>query len=93
METGKTLADYPVKSVEVTETLFPTPAGSSGGVKREYYDRPEDVEEWKQKLAPYDFDVQPLLYLLDHTKDIRIEVEDTETNSTSYLSCVVVPDA
>lgn len=93
VETGKMLADYPVKSVEVTETLFPTPAGSSGRVKREYYDRPEDVEEWKQKLAPYDFDVQPLLYPLDHTKDIRIEVEDTETNSTSYLSCVVVPDA
>lgn len=93
VDTGKTLADYPVKSVEIMETLFSAPVGSSGGMTRAYYEKPEDVEEWKQKLAPYDLDIQPLLYPLDHSKDISAEVEDTETNSISYVSCVLVPDA
>lgn len=92
VDTEKTLADYPVKSVEVMETLFSTPAGSSGGVSMSYYEEPEEVEEWKQKLTPYDFDVQPLLYPLDHSKDISVEVEDTETNSTIYVSCTLVPE-
>lgn len=93
VDTEKTLADYPVKSVEVMETMFSTPAGSTGGVSRSYYEEPEEVEEWKQKLTPYGLDIQPLLYPLDHSKDISAEVEDTETNSSTYVSCVLVPEA
>ena len=92
VDTGKTLADYPVKSVDVAESLFSAPAGSTGGVISSYYEEPEEVKEWKQKLLPYDLDIQPLLYPLDHSKDIRIEVEDTATNSILHVSCVLVPD-
>lgn len=92
VDTGKTLADYPVRSVEVMENLFSAPAGSVGGVKRSYYEDPEEVEEWKQKLLPYDLDIQPLLCPLDHSKEIKAEVEDTETNSILHISCVLTPD-
>lgn len=91
VDTGKTLASYPVKSVEVMESYY-VPAGTSGGVSRSYYEAPDEVEEWKQKLAPYELDLQPLFYPLDHSKDITIEVEDVETNSTSYVSCALLPE-
>ena len=81
-----------MKSVDVAESLFSAPAGSTGGVISSYYEEPEEVKEWKQKLLPYDLDIQPLLYPLDHSKDIRIEVEDTATNSILHVSCVLVPD-
>ena len=94
-ETGadieKTLKDYPVESVEVRESLFSTPRGSVGGVSTSFYEEPEEVAEWKERLAPEKLDVQPLLYPLDHSKEIKAEIEEEETSSLIRIDCAVMP--
>lgn len=89
INTQKTFLDYQVESVEVRETLFSAPSGSSGGVSMSFYEEPEEVEEWKEKLVPSDLDVQPLLYPLDHSKEIRAVTKDPETNSLIQTNCVL----
>ena len=54
-------------------------------------DEPEEVEEWKEKLVPSDLDVQPLLYPLDHSKEIKAEIEEEETSSLIRIDCAVMP--
>lgn len=88
---GKTLKDYPVESVEVRESLFSTPRGSVGGVSTFFYEEPEEVAEWKERLAPEKLDVQPLLYPLDHSKEIKAEIEEEETSSLIRIDCAVMP--
>ena len=87
----KTLKDYPVESVEVRESLFSAPRGSVGGVSTSFYEKPEEVAEWKEKLVPYELDLQPLLYPLDHSKEIKAVIEETETNSLIPVDCAVMP--
>ena len=88
---GKTLKDYPVESVEVRESLFSTPRGSVGGVSTSFYEEPGEVAEWKERLAPEKLDVQPLLYPLDHSKEIKAEIEEEETSSLIRIDCAVMP--
>lgn len=87
-DTGRTLADYPIESVEVRENLLGVPAGKAGGVSMSFYEQPEEVDEWKRKLISYELDLQPLLYPLDHSKEIKAVIEDVETNSLIYVDCV-----
>ncbi len=89
VDTGKTFRDYPVESVEVRETLFSTSPGSVGGVSTSFYETPEEIEEWKQKLVPSELDVQPVLYPLDRSKEIKAVTEDPETNSLIRTNCVL----
>lgn len=91
VDMAKTLKDYPVESVEVRESLFSTPSGSAGGVSRSFYEEPEEVAEWKEKLVPDELDVQPLLYPLDHSKEIKAVIREEETNSLIRVDCVVMP--
>ncbi len=91
VDMAKTLKDYPVESVEVRETIFSTSPGHDGGVTMSVYEEPEEVAEWKEKLVPEELDVQPLLYPLDHSKEIKAVVEETETSSLIQVDCAVMP--
>lgn len=91
VDIGKTLKDYPVESVEVRESLFSAPKGSVGGVSTSFYEEPGEVAEWKEKLVPEKLDVQPLLYPLDHSKEIKAEIEEEETSSLIRIDCAVMP--
>lgn len=91
VQTDKGVEDYPGISVEMYESS-PAPANVSGSVRWEYYDDPEDVAAWQKRLVPVTFDLQPLLCPLDY-KDVNIVVEDTETNSTMEISCVLRREA
>lgn len=77
----KTLSDYRVSSVSV---------GSSNGIGSrgtKYVQEPEKIEHWKAKAVPERLDLQPLLYPLDYTQEIKMEVEDDTTNSVVYVYC------
>ncbi|MCI8722249.1 MAG: ABC transporter permease [Ruminococcus sp.] len=79
----RTLADYFVRSVSVStekENVW-------GKRSSEYVDDPEEVEQWKQKAVPKSFDLQPLFYPLDYSKEIQAEVEDETTNSIIHVNC------
>lgn len=91
VDLAKTLKDYPVESVEVRESLFSAPRGSAGGVSTSFYEEQEEVAEWKEKLVPYELDLQPLLYPLDHSKEIKAVIEETETNSLISVDCAMMP--
>ena len=87
VQTEKGIQDYPVISVEMYES-YAVPANTSGGVSWKYYDTPEDIAQWQPRLVPAIFDLQPLLCPLDY-KEVRAVVEDTETNSTIEIDCVM----
>ena len=87
VQTEKGIQDYPVISVEMYES-YAVPANTSGGVSWKYYDTPEDIAQWQPRLVPAIFDLQPLLCPLDY-KEVRAVVEDTETNSTMEIDCVM----
>ena len=36
-----------------------------------FYEEPEEVDQWKEKLIPKAFDVQQILYPTDHTQKRR----------------------
>lgn len=91
VETAKGLGDYPVISVEMHE-VTPAPAGVSGGAVWKYYDEPEDIAAWQPRLVPKAFDLQPLLCPLDY-RDVKAVVEDTETNSTMEIDCLLRENA
>ena len=42
-------------------------------------------------LVPEELDVQPLLYPLDHSKEIRAVIEETETSSLIRVDCAAMP--
>ena len=87
VQTEKGLQDYPVISVEMYES-YGVPANTSGGVSWKYYDTPEDIAPWQPRLVPEIFDLQPLLCPLDY-KEVKAVVEDTDTNSTIEINCVL----
>lgn len=64
MQIEKTLADYPVSSVTVSST-----GADSIGSRRKFYQEPEEIETWKEKMVPERLDLQPLLYPLDYSRE------------------------
>ena len=83
------ISDYEVDSVEVTESS-PVPAGTVGGVRKSFYDKPEEIQQWKNRLVPEDLDIQPLLCPLEH-KDVRADVLMEESNSVHTVECALLP--
>ena len=81
--TGRTLSDYSARSVSVSTR------NESGRGKRssEYLDDPEEIAKWMQKAVPKEFDLQPLFYPLDYSKEIRVEVLDETANSVIHVNC------
>lgn len=77
--------------MEVRESLFSAPRDSAGGVSTSFYEEQEEVAEWKEKLVPYELDLQPLLHPLDHSKEIKAVIEETETNSLISVDCAMMP--
>ena len=49
------------------------------------------MAELKDKLVPYALDLQPLLPPLDHSKEIKAVIEETETNSLISVDCAMMP--
>ena len=83
VQTGRTLSDYSVRSVSVSTR------NENGRGKRssEYLDDPEEIAKWMQKAVPKEFDLQPLFYPLDYSKEIRVEVLDETANSVIHVNC------
>lgn len=83
VRTGRTLSDYSARSVSVSTR------NESGRGKRssEYLDDPEEIAKWMQKAVPEEFDLQPLFYPLDYSKEIRVEVLDETANSVIHVNC------
>lgn len=79
----KTVSDYPVSSVSVGSVLV----NGMGNQSRKYYQEPEEIEHWKEKVIPERLDLQPLLCPLDYSQEIRVEAEDETTNSVVYVYC------
>ncbi len=79
---NKALADYPISSVSVSSAY-----ANGIGSRREYYEEPEEIEAWKEKMVPERLDLQPLLYPLDYSRELKAEVEDEATNSVTYVYC------
>lgn len=86
VQTDRTLADYSVRSVSVSTR------NENGRGKRssDYLDDPEEIAKWTQKAVPKEFDLQPLFYPLDYSKEIRVEVLDETTNSVIHVNCYSV---
>lgn len=91
VDTQRQISDYEVEAVEVTESS-PVPAGSVGGVYKSFYDKPEEIEQWKYRLVPEDLDIQPLLCPLEY-KDVRADVLMEESNSLRSVDCFLLPAA
>ncbi|HJA67329.1 MAG TPA: ABC transporter permease [Candidatus Mediterraneibacter cottocaccae] len=87
VQTDRTIAGYAITSVEVRRTVFASGAGASGGVSMQWYDTPEEIEQWRQKLVPEELDLQPLLYPLNYSDEIRASVTDERSNSTLTVDC------
>lgn len=82
MQIDKTLADYPVSSVSVSSK------GENGmGNRSKFYQEPGEIETWKEKMVPERLDLQPLLYPLDYSRELKAEVWDETTNSSVYVYC------
>lgn len=79
----KTLSDYSVRSVSVRSVS----ADGMGKSDFQYYEEPGEMEQWIQKAVPERFDLQPLLYPLDYSQEIRAEVNDEMTNSIVNVYC------
>lgn len=83
MQIRKTLADYPASSVSVG--IVPANGMGKQGVK--YYQEPGEIAHWKARAVPEKLDLQPLLCPLDHSQEIKVEVEDETANSSVYVYC------
>ncbi|WP_282924175.1 DUF6449 domain-containing protein [Mediterraneibacter massiliensis] len=83
-DTDKTIADYPIASIEI-HSSYAVPADSSGGTIHHFYETPEEIEKWKYSLVPETFDIQPLLTPL--TQEGRVKIENTETTSYNEIKC------
>ncbi len=84
----KTDKDYPVESVEIKKTSAVLP-NVSGGSYVHFYEEPEEVDQWKEKLIPKAFDVQQILYPTDHTQNAEAVVTDEETASYVRVKCIL----
>lgn len=78
----KTLLDYPVSSVTVMDKNV-----NGTGSQKKYYEEPEEIESWKKKMIPQRLDLQPLLYPLDYSQEIKAEAKDETANSAVYVFC------
>ncbi len=83
---NKTLSDYEVVSLEVKDVNSNYMDGF-GNSYTKFYDSPEEIEQWKQKLIPVRLDLQPLLFPLNYSQKSKAEVKDNETSSTMKVSC------
>lgn len=79
----KTLSDYPVRSVSVGSVSV----NGMGEHSSKYYEEPEEIAQWTKKAVPEEFDLQPFLYPLDYSQEIRAEVTDETTNSIVNVYC------
>ena len=84
----KQLKDYPVESVEIKETSA-VPAGVSGGSYVHFYEEPEEVDQWKDRLFPKVFDVQQVLCPMDRSRNAEAVVCDEETASYVKVKCIL----
>lgn len=81
VETEKGLADYSVRAISVTDV-------SEKGMARtnsKHYEEPDELEAWTREAVLKEFDLQPLLFPLDYSREMKIEVRDEATNSTVYV--------
>lgn len=80
--------DYTVLSVEMYDQYKISSENASGGTIWQYYDTPEEIAVWQPRLIPQVFDMQPLLCPVDY-KSVKAVVEDSDTNSTMEIRCVL----
>lgn len=80
-EPGKGLPDYSVRSISVVSV-----EGKGVGRKdSRHYEKPDEIEAWIGDAVLKDFDLQPLLFPLDYSREMKIEIWDETTSSTLYV--------
>lgn len=82
----KQVTDYPVQSVTVWEKRSMA-SGKTGGATMQRYEAEEEIAEWKGRLIPQKFCVQPLLYPVDMTEEIEVEVIEPESGAVILVEC------
>lgn len=80
----KQVTDYPVQSVIVRKPRT-TVIGQSG-VTIQRYETEEGILEWKDRLIPREFCIQPLLFPAELT-DIEAEVVEPESGAVISVEC------
>jgi len=83
---NKTLSDYEVVSIEIKD-VGSAHGNGYGYSNRAFYDDPNEIEQWKQKLVPCKLDFQPLFFPMDYFREGKVEVKDSETSSTMIVYC------
>lgn len=86
------LFDYEVQSVRILESRF-APAGTSGGTTMKRYETEEELAEWKGRLIPKGFCIQPLLNPLNSSVDAEVQVIEEESGAVISVECYGIRDA
>lgn len=82
----KELFDYQVETV-VQQISRPAKVGWSGGVSMHRYETAEEIEEWRGKLVPREFCIQPLLHPADTEVQTEIEIKEPESGAVISVDC------
>lgn len=86
IDTQKELFDYQVETV-VQQISRPAKVGWSGGVSMNRYETAAEIEEWKGKLVPREFCVQPLLCPANTEIKAKVEVKEPESGAVISIDC------
>lgn len=92
IQTEKTLFDYPIRSIRMM-TYEPTSKGYVGGTLIHSYKQAEEIEQWKGRLMPEEFDRQPLLFMTDgEIEESEAEIEEPESGAVIHVKCKALPE-
>lgn len=80
------LSDYPVLSVTIREEHGASP-GRVGGSTMRRYETEEELEEWKGRLIPQEFCIQPLLNPVDVSVSAEAEIRESESGAVILVEC------
>lgn len=82
------LSDYPVLSVTIREEHGALP-GRVGGSTMRRYETEKELEEWKGRLIPQEFCIQPLLNPVDVSVNAEAEIREPESGAVTLVECYV----
>ena len=54
-----------------------------------FYEEPEEVDQWKEKMIPKAFDLQHIVFPTEHTQNPQAVVTDEETASYVRVKCIL----
>ena len=85
-DTTKQVTDYPMKGITLWKTGV-SAEGSSGGVTMHRLEAEKELAEWRGRLVPKEFCIQPILCPADTQVDAEVEVTEKESGAVIYVEC------